>query len=465
MLAAALCAAALRWALLLDDPWAHGYDGWYYVLQVRSLRSGEALFSDRSLVFPFLTVLSQLTGDVILGNKLAACLFASVAAAGGAVCGWRWTGRLSAAVVVGGWWALSPLHLGVSAEFLKNSAGVAVLSLFLAALPRCERRRRQLAAVLFFALLGPLVHKLTGLLGILTGLSYAAVRLVSGRALPRWLWILACVGVLCVLAVGVLRPEDLQRFWSSSGGTATRWSALWSARLVFSERVELVAVHLAPLALLVGAWGKPHLRPLGLALLPLSVVSLAPGLPFGWDLTAWRLLLVGFLGAGLGGAVLVSRAGRASPLLAGLLVLAGLAQAPPVVEAVQKRSPDYASWAEVVPLLRATIPSGSRVIAHRGLCGFIWAEADILCENFQPPPPHAGWWRVAYGFGPRWFAPHLQAGEPPPIEVLPGYTLVWEPHWQRFCAAEGGEFLLTQDPRNPFRARPSFVYGPNTDSD
>ena len=41
-----------------------------------------------------------------------------------------------------------------------------------------------------------------------------------------------------------------------------------------------------------------------------------------------------------------------------------------------------------------------------------------------------------------------------------GYPLVWEPHWQRFVAAEEDRFLLIRDPRNPFRPRPAFVYGP-----
>jgi hypothetical protein len=463
VLLCALLAAALRAAALIDDPWANGYDGWYYVLQVRSLVDGAPLFADRSLVFVPLVALARLTGDAILGNQLAACLFAAVAAAGGALAGWRWTGRLSAAAVAGGWWALSPLHLGVSAEFLKNSAGVAVLSLLLAALPRCERRRGLLAAAISLALLGPLVHKLTGVLGLLAAVGYTAARLLGGRRPPRWLWGVVGLGLLAVAAGGLLRPSDFLRLLGGEGGHTTRLAAFNSTRLINAERVELILVHVAPLALLAGLWQRRH-RAACFALLPLSLAALAPGLPFGWDLTAWRLLLMGFISTGLIAAIGVSSLGRARwPAVAVLLSL-GLWQAPSIVRATQARSPDYSAWATAIPVLRATIPPNSRVIAHRGLCGFVWAEAGIICENFQPSPPHDRWWRIAYGFGPERFVPYVQGGDPAPVVAIPGYTIVWEPHWQRFLVEEGENFRLAYDPRNPFRVRPAFVYGPGQET-
>ena len=456
-LAAALSAAALRAALLLDDPWAHGYDGWYYVLQVRALLDGAPLFADRSLVFAPLTALAALTGDAILGNKLAAIGFAAITAAAGAVAGWRWSGSRTAAAAAGMWWALSPLHLSLTAEFLKNSAGMAVLALLLAALPRCERHRRTLAVVMGLALLGPLVHKLTGVLGLLAAGGYATAQVTRGHTIPRWLWITAGVGVAAVMAAGLLRPADLARLLGSDGGTTTRIAAFWSRRLIFPERIALVAIHLAPLAVAVLAW-RPRHRPLALTLLPLSIAALGPGLSFGWDGLAWRLMLMGFVAAGIAYSVIAPR------VTAAIVVVVGVGQAPVLVSALQARSPDYVAWATAIPVIQGTIPAGDRVIAHRGLCGFVWAEADIICENFQPPTPHERWWRIAYGFGPHRFEPYVQDGEPAPVSARPGYTIVWEPHWQQFLDAEGETFLLARDPRNPFRVRPTFVYGPGEET-
>lgn len=432
--------------LLLDDPLAHGYDGWYYVLQTRSILGGEALFTDRSVVFWLLAALGELTGDVIVGNKLAACLFGGLTALGGALAGWRWTGSLAGGIACGVWWATSPLHLGISAEFLKNSGGVAVLALLIAAL--AGRSRRSMIAAVGLALLGPLVHKLTGVLGLLL----LAGRLLATRTSPRLLLAAAGLGALVVLSVGLLRPADLARLLGSEDGAA-RTMLLHTGRLIAAEKAELLAVHLAPLLLLGLLIRRAELRALGLAVLPLAVLTLAPGLPLGWDETAWRLLLMGFVPVGLVAAALT--AGR--PAASAAVVLAGLIGLPSAVDAQRNRSPDYSALLVMIPAIQAQVPGGDRLIAHRGLCGFLWAESGILCENFQPQGTDlSGYWRVAYGFS----AERLSGGKTPPVPLLPGYVLLHEPDWQDFASGAGARFSLTHNPRNPHEPRPGFVYGP-----
>lgn len=453
-------AVALRLLLLFDDPWAHGYDGWYYVLQVRSLQAGTPLFADQSLVFKLLVLLAQATGDPIVGNKLAAAGFAGVTAAAGSVLGRRWLGSWTGALALGMWWAVSPLHLGVSAEFLKNAAGLAVLAVLLSVLPRAVTHRRAVAAAVLLGLLGLVVHKLTAMMGLVAGLGVWLAHGLSGRRPPRWLWGAVLIAVLAVGSVGLLRMADLQRFWMSNVGTMSRWSAFWSTRLTGFERVELAAGLVAPAVLAVGAWRRPEQRAVAVSLLGLSLIALAPGLPFGWDELSWRLMLMGFVGVGAALAMVVSALPRTAVGVLGVALALVLAVMPSQLAALQSRGPDYRVWAEVAPTLQAAVPPDHRVVSHRGVCGFIWAEMGRHCENFQPPPPHAEWWRVVYGFGPQHFASHRQPDEPEAVTLMAGYTLVWEPHWQRFVAAEEDRFLLIRDPRNPFRPRPEFVYGP-----
>ena len=258
-LACALTAAVVRVPLLWDDPFAPGYDGWYYVLQVRSLLSGAPLFADRSLVFAVLAVCGAVLDDVVVGNKVAACLFAAVGAAGAAVGAWRWTASRSAALVAGMWWALAPGHLAVSLEFLKNEGGLAILGLLLAVLPGLARPgsatlRMDAMWTVLLVLVGALTHKLTGVLGLLLA---AGVGLTT--VLPRlrwrskhWVVIGVVAGVLLVLVggLGVLRGVDLQRFLAPQPGEGARLDLLLSSRRIHGvHRVALLAAHGLPLAL------------------------------------------------------------------------------------------------------------------------------------------------------------------------------------------------------------------------
>ncbi|MFT5685243.1 MAG: hypothetical protein ACI8RZ_006192 [Myxococcota bacterium] len=429
--------------LLFTTPLAHGYDGWYYVLQVRSMLVGEPLFTDGSLVFVLLVGLTRLSGSAILAGKLAACLFGGLTALGGMLAGWRWTGSRAGGVACGVWWALSPLHLGVTAEYLKNAGGVAVLALLIAALAGTSRR--SLIAAVGLALLGPLVHKLTGVLGLLLLIG----RLIGGRLPPRILLAAVGLGVVAVLSVGLLRPEDLARLLGGTEG-APRWMLAQTGRLMWAEKLELVAVHLAPVLLAAGLWRRADLRPLGLPMLAVSLIVLAPGLPLGFDLTAWRLLLMGFLPVGMVAAMVCTR----RPMVAGGVLLAGLLTLPATLPAQRSRSPDYPALAAMLPIIQAQVPADDRLVAHRGLCGFLWAEGGRVCENFQPVEADlSGWWRVAYGFSAARLGPSA-------IPLTPGYALLPEPDWQAFVAGDGARFSLTRDARNPHEPRPGFVYAP-----
>jgi hypothetical protein len=396
-------------------------------------------------VFPFLALLAWGTGSAVVGNKVAAALFAGLTAAGGVVAGKRWTGSLLAGAVCGVWWACSSLHLSVSSEFLKNSGGLAVLAWLLASLPGCTGRRWVVPIAL--GLFGLLVHKLTGALGVAAVLATVAVRVVQGRVPPKWILGVLAVGTVGVLAVGAWQAGDLARLTTESGGG--RWARLMGPRLGGFEQVELGVVHLAPLAALA-LWASDSLGDLRLPVLGLAVVAVAPGLPFSFDGTAWRLLLTGFVPVGL----LLAAAVRWKPWLAVAPLGGAVALGALSVPAQQGRSPDYVALEPALVVLQQHVPQGDRVVAHRGLCGFIQAQAERPCENFQPQGDPEGWWRVAYGFSPERLAPYG-----PVVALREPYVLLSEADWQDFVAAE--DWAMTRDPRNPYQARPGYVLGPS----
>ena len=445
-----MLAAVVRAAVLWDDPFAHGYDGYYYVLQVRSWQAGARLFADDSLVFPVLAALGWLVGDVVVGNKLAACAFGALTAVGGAVAARRWTGSWWAAMVTGALWAVSPLHLGISGEFLKNAAGLTVLAVLLAVLPRCWRSRWALAGVGALTLLALMTHKLAGVFAVLLAGGVLGLSLWR-RLRPGWWMVVAVAGLGLAGGLGVLRVVDLSRFAAGLGRLGDRWAPFVDPGLSWGEKLSLALLYLAPVALGLWAWRGPReQRVLAVALAVVAVACTAPGLPMGYDLTAWRLALMGFVPLGLLAGALSAR----WPAVGVVAILLGLAQLPGTVAGRREREPDYVGWSTVLPLLEERVAPDERLVAHRGLCGFLWAETGRVCENFAPQGDLHGWWRVTYGFGPRQLDAY-GASEP----LLPGYRLMRERDYRRMAEEEDYRMLRSQ--RNPFEVRPDFVYGPS----
>jgi hypothetical protein len=454
---AAALAVAVRVPLLWDDAWAPGYDGGYYVLQVRSWQDGAPIFADASWVFPLLAVLARVCGDVVVGNKVGSLIFGAFAAAAVAVAAGRARGGW-AALAAGALAAASPGHLALSAEFLKNAAGVAVLAAVLAAIPDRRTVWGWVPSVAV-AVLGLFVHKATGLLGVaVVGAAFAGAevkRLGWARAFGVGLVV---VGVAAV-GVGVVRGVDWARLVAETGTTG-RWAALWGPRVAGPQRVELLVGHALPIGL-AGWMAAQRSRTEWGRLLPLwvlSVVAVAPGLPFSFDGTAWRLMLHGFLPlalvAGWGVGAVAGRWRAAASV--GVVALA-VATAPTSVRSHASVEPPYERFEAHVAALQAAIPPDARVVAHRGLCGWIWARAGRVCENFDPEGPEDGWWRVVYGVPARALAPHADV---PPTAFAPGYTIVTEPTWRRYRATRPPGTALVFDERNPHRPRPAYVYGP-----
>lgn len=450
----AVVAVGLRAFVLWDDAFAPGYDGYYYVLQVQSGLAGDALFADRSTVYAVLQGLTLLIGDVVTANKVASCLFGALTTVGGGLVVLRWMQSPRAMVAVAWLWAVSPLHLAISSEYLKNAAGLAVLSGVLALLPRVERSRWQLVGLTLFVVLGLATHKLTGVFGVIACLAYAAMRVLQTRRVSAR-WIVAGGLVLGLAAsVGVFRVVDVDRFMAGLGRTGARWAPFVDGQLGWGERAELALVYLAPLLLGV-AWIRTRdadKRAMAGALVVVAVACTAPLLPVAYDLTAWRLMLMGFVPVALAVVVVAERSRVA---LVGFAVMMGLL-ALPAANQRREREPDYASFVDAVSLIQDVVPAGGRLVAHRGLCGFLWVHTERVCENFQPQGDLTQWWRVVYGFGPVHLAPYGTA-----TALRPAYTLMREDDYQRFREAHKERYHLLSDASNPFEVRPGFVYGPS----
>jgi hypothetical protein len=426
------------WLLLRDDT-ASGYDAWYYVLQVRSIGAGSPLFDDPSALFGLLVLLTRWTGDAVLSQELAAAGFAALTAGLAAVAGGRLGGAPGAAVA-GVAVVVSTGHFALSAEYLKNAAGAAPLMAALALLPGGPSLPRW-GGALVCAALALALHKLCGALALVA----LAGAMVAGAA-RAWALPIGALAVAMAAGAGAMRGVDWAR-WGAEAGVG-RAERLGSSSLTPAELAEVALAHGAVLVA-PWAWARGADRPTVGALAALALACAAPGLPFSFEATSWRLLTMAFVAMSL-----LAAASRPSTWFAGLAVVVGLSVLPSTMAAHARRTPDYASWRAVLPTLRAALPSGARLVAHRGVCGFLWAEGGLHCENFAPVGDLQGWYRVVFGVEAAALARHGQVWP-----LRPGYALVHEPTWRAFVAAEP-ERRMTRDPRNPFEPRPAFVYGP-----
>jgi hypothetical protein len=105
------------------------------------------------------------------------------------------------------------------------------------------------------------------------------------------------------------------------------------------------------------------------------------------------------------------------------------------------------------------LASGRRIIARRGLSGFLWYEKGVRSENFIPPEEEAPYLRLVYFFSPETLEPYVRDGESRPI-ALGSYTLVEEYIWQRFYRNRQDLRLLKSE-FNPYLPRPASGFSIN----
>jgi hypothetical protein len=203
------------------------FDGGYYVLQVQSLLQGSGLFQDESVLFPFLLWLARWTGDIVLGNELAASVFCGAIVFLGTSTSIRLTGRIWPGIVCGLYLWLSPTLLGISSEFLKNTMGL-VCWVFL--FWSIAHRRFALGGLVF--LLSLWVHKLMAAVGLLLIVSYFFAILQREQKI----WIVLLGGLFAVASMfGLLSPNDFERFLV---GWESPWERIIRLKALFLWRVE-----------------------------------------------------------------------------------------------------------------------------------------------------------------------------------------------------------------------------------
>jgi hypothetical protein len=477
--AISLAAAALSFVVFLvvlrvwDGPC--GYDVYYYALQIKALSlHGKLLFFDSSLVYYALYLINCLVKNPVLSVQLLSSLSMAVIyyclLRMGLRRGFSLYKAAAASIAV-----FNPASFYLLLEFTKNTFALALFFFSLLFLDRPALKKTGGAAFfqvpippfrggtlpgLFFGLAAFFSHRIILVLAVLFVLRRTAVAGFRAARRNHRVWNppgLIIAGAAVALALGGLvfwrsffsdrmPPLDIQapltRLLQLSG------PRLWPGERIFYILLQVSLVFLIPWTLI------RQRRPLASDSLFgfLAWLFVFPFLSFSWDGTGFRLLIMAPLFAApwlMSQNLKFFSRGAAIFFIAGSLCFSAGA----VQRLAHSKGPSYARYERELSSLE-TLAAGRRLIAHRGLAGFLWFEKGIRTENFIPPAEESSrYLRLAFFFPPEIFEPYLRGGEPRPI-ALGGYTLIEEYIWQRFYQ-DRRDLRFLKSELNPWLPRPA----------
>ncbi len=490
-----LASAWLRFQALAQTPYANGWDGYFYLVQVKAwVETGRMHSPEASLIYPLLRFFYWCTGDYVLMYQ---CCAAALAGAFAAVV--AWTARSWAqGWLLGGWALFSPHLTYFAAQYPKNLLGMVLLLAFIGSLPRQAAQQRPARFILPFILLvvNYFGHRLTFGLAMVYLLCWTMVSVKTlfwRRIFNRKNIAVGAVAIGLFVAAssvfpGLLHVADLGRLaggwqWRPQFAPWSFISQLGEGRLSNWWWGEIVVIT----GLFLFAWTKTiwdtrrgavaSSSAKHYALLLLCILLLFPFLEWSFTGVAYRFFL-GFvlLVPGIFGEGGVARNGTSlrQPAIwwryvAGtLLGLAAFFSWKSYVPT--KHDPNYALFDRITSRATERLGLGSTqppelVIAHNALAEYFTFTTDVDAMPWLPEYAidSARLWRMAGGMHlptVRYFAGAGQAARVQPLST--GYCLLPEWVWQRSLAQariEGDSVYLALATSwlNPGRERPGWL--------
>lgn len=494
-----VASALLRFQAFSQSPYANGWDGYFYLVQIRAwVETGRMHSPEASLIYPLLRFWLWCTGDYVLMYQ---CCAAALAGIFTAVVLWMALSR-PRAWLLGSWALFSPQLTYFAAQYPKNLLGLVLLLAFIGSLPRITAQQKPVRFILPFILLifNYFGHRMTFGLAVVYLLTWGLLslktvtgwRMINGKSLALAGLAIGLFAVAGSLWPGLPQVADLGRL---AGGW--QWPpqfAPWSFISQFGQErlsswwlLEIVAVTAFFLFELVKTgWialrrGKAIRQPdKQHALLLLCALLLFPFAAWSFTSAAYRFWLVFMLLAPLTWAVGNQNPAQDSsyfqqrdrwPYLGVSIVLSIAAFFSWKSYLPARHDPNYALFARVTGHTadRLGLPSCSNppelVIAHNALAEFFTFTTGLDAMPWLPEYPidSARLWRIAAGMHlptVRYFAGADQAERVQPLSS--NYCLLPESVWQHCLTrarAEGDSVYLAAATGwlNPSRERPKWL--------
>jgi hypothetical protein len=437
-----------------------GWDGYYYVMQVHSwMSSGHMQSPDFSLIYPYLTIMTFVTGDPVTGFKIGTALIAGLLTLSVYYYLLDRKVALTVICVACGYIAFSPLITYFILQFPKNAFGLAFFIFFMSSL----KRPGIFTAILFLCTI--LTHRMTGAFALIV-VGSLAVRHIS------WKWIVA--GVVLVIAVGflpgIIHISDLSRL-DGQLVPMPHWAPLAFTKIfptsldwLFKADLVLITIMTITCVVLV-ATNYPQFQPGAWTWLLIVLISLFPFFSFKPGDIGHRFLMIAPI------AVIVLISLTVKPFRIPSLVVAGLfvvlsffswrSYVPRAFDAPNN------SYVMIVDRLvdRYDATEYPLVIAHKGLAEIIIYKTGFDALNWLPPEgmPTDSVLRICRNVINADFERYLDKEDRRRVRAIAAtYYVLPEATWQKFVDAAKKENKRAVMRRifsgsNPMDPRPYFI--------
>lgn len=461
-----------RFLALSQTPYANGWDGYFYINQVRSfVEEGKMDVPDSSLIYPLLMLVQVVTNNYILSLKILSCVLAGSFSMSVFLLSLKWSDNIRAAMVLACFTLFSPHLTYFAAQYPKNLFGVI---LFLWLLYFADSKIKFLPLLLL--VLNFFGHRITAVLSFLSLLAhYIFVRL------PRYSMVIVIVFSFLFLIAGFLIPGilnlfDLERFRGIFTASYPHFAPYSFVKTFGTELIsvywlaEIVSICIVFVVAIVFAGAQITRKKSDHRMTTLLIILLLLIFPFfEWSLegAAFRLLFVFILVCPLLTLFLIKdlRNSYVTGVLCVGFFLSGLVSYKSYRPA--KHDPPYGVYNVAARQIASTVDNSTceLIIAHKSLAEYMVYATGIDAMSWIPEYEieTEKLWRIAADVKDIQFSFYLEAKDLDLIyRLTPSYCFIREDVWRKFIGNVEKDHNTTlleelRGWRNPDKLRPYFM--------
>jgi hypothetical protein len=461
----------LRLLALQQTPYANGWDGYFYINQVKALLvEGGMDVPDSSLVYPLLAGIQLIFDDYVLSFKVLGSLLAGIFSVSLFLLAKKWSGNERGAIIVGSLTLFSPHLTYFAAQYPKNLLGVI---LFLWLLHSLDSRSKFLAFILL--IINFFGHRVTVVLSFITLLMHYVIGKFVRHTVFITMLFLIFFCVVGFLLPGILNLFDVDRLNGMFGSTphfaplsfvntlgAESISAMWLAEIVTICVIFFISLIYAIILIRTKQTDNRLIL-----LLMVLLLLIFPFFKWSVEGPAFRFALLFILLCPVLTIFFVGKLANGYLIsgLCGFFVLLGFISYKSYRPL--KHDPPYHVYNNMSTRVSSMNDTTSieLIIAHKSLAEYIVYATGVDAMSWIPEYEidEGKLWRVAADVKDVQFRYYLSTDDLKFISRLsPSYAFVREDVWVKFIGkvkADGNDELLVELStwRNPDKMRPDFL--------